>query len=92
MQVCASSSAMIHVTNTVPTQVPTVNHIDREGLRLNFGHLVTCYTNERCLRCFSGIRLSFALSLIIFGRSRSRQQRVNITSITVFWQILYVKF
>ena len=28
------------------------NHIDREGLRLNFGHLVTCYTNERCLRCF----------------------------------------
>ena len=28
------------------------NHIDREGLRLTFGHLVTCYTNERCLRCF----------------------------------------
>ena len=30
--------------------------------------------------------------LVIFGRSRSRQQRVNITSITVFWQILYMKF
>ena len=28
------------------------NHIDREGLRLNFGHLVTCYTKERCLRSF----------------------------------------
>ena len=28
------------------------NHIDRQGLRLKFGHLVTCYTNERCLRCF----------------------------------------
>ena len=28
------------------------NHIDREGLRLNFGHLVTCYTNERGLRGF----------------------------------------
>ena len=28
------------------------NHIDREGLRLTFGHLVTCYTNQRCLRCF----------------------------------------
>ena len=22
------------------------------GTGLNFGHLVTCYTNERCLRCF----------------------------------------
>ena len=22
------------------------NHIDREGLRLNFGHLVTCYTKK----------------------------------------------
>ena len=51
------------------------NHIDREGLRLNFGHLVTCYTSERCVRCFSGIRLSFALSLITFGRSRSHQQK-----------------
>ena len=28
------------------------NHTDREGLRLNFGHLVTCYTNERSPRCF----------------------------------------
>ena len=36
---------------------------------------MTCYTSERCLRCFSGIRLSFVLSLIIFGGSRSRQQR-----------------
>ena len=35
-----------------------------------------------CIR-LPGIRFSFALSLIIFGRSRSRQQRVSITSITV---------
>ena len=67
------------------------NHIDRARLRLNFGQLVTCYTNERCLRCFLG-SISFALSLIVFGRSCSRQQRVNITSITVFCQILYMKF
>ena len=35
-----------------------------------------------CIR-LPGIRLSFAL--IIFGRSRSRQQRVSRTSITEFW-------
>ena len=44
-----------------------------------------------CIR-LSGIRFFFALSFIIFGRSRSRQQRMNITSITVFRQILYMKF
>ena len=90
------------------------NHIDREGLRLNFGHLVTCYTNQRCLRCFDvfasrGLpceqrlhfrgmswrakssyyreNVAFARRVLgdspffcfeLFGRLRSRQQRMNI--------------
>ena len=37
----------------------------RSRLRLTFGHLVTCYTNERCPRCFD----VFASSL----RSRPRR-------------------
>ena len=60
------------------------NHIDREGLRLNFGHLVTCYTNERCPPCFdvfasrlSGIRLPFALSLIAFSPTKGEYNEYN---------------
>ena len=54
---------------------------------LYHGNMPTMFWSIR----LSGIYLSFALSLITFGRSCSRQQRVNITSITVFWQILYMK-